>query len=154
GFLVEGDAEAGLRGRQEVAALELHLLRENVGQDRAGAARQLQDAEVRDGKRKVEAGRSGNRPQRVVRRQVDVVRLAPAGDLLRLGDAARNAEVHAGVVDQLRLDQLAELPLRRELLAGSQGRVHVAAKLVEAAGVLGAERVLQKVGAVRLQRAA
>src|SRR5262245_10969410 len=69
GCFIKGDAEAGFRGWQQVAALELNLLGEDVRQDAAGPARQLQDAEVRDSEGKVQAGGGGDRAQRVVRRQ-------------------------------------------------------------------------------------
>lgn len=53
-------------------------------------------------------------------RQVDIMGFAPASDLTSLGKAANNTEIDPGVVDPLLLDQLAELPLRAELLTSSQ----------------------------------
>ena len=55
--------------------------------------------------------------------QLDVVGLAPAGDLARLGEAAGDANVDAGIVDPLLLDQLAKFPFRGELFAGCDGHV-------------------------------
>src|SRR5207249_777788 len=108
--------------------------------------RQLLNAEVGGRHAQVEAGGSGDRPQGVVRGDVDVVRLAPARDLPRLRQAADDAQVDPRVVDQLRLDQLAELPLGGELLAGGNRRVDVAPQLVERGRVLAPDRVLDEVG--------
>ena len=83
------------------------------------AARLLLDAEIAGGQVEVQAGRRGDGPQWVVGRQVDVMRLAPAGDLTRLGEPADDAQVDPGVVHRLLFDQLPELPLGGELLAGS-----------------------------------
>ena len=55
-----------------------------------------------------------------MRRQLDLVRLAPARDFARLGDPADDAQVDPAVVDQVFLDDLAELPLARELLPGRE----------------------------------
>src|SRR5437764_3818714 len=56
GFFIERDAEARLHRRQQISALELDLLGEDVGQDRSRAARQLEHAEVRGREREVQAG--------------------------------------------------------------------------------------------------
>ena len=89
-----------------------------------------------------------------MRRYVDVVRLRPVGYLERLGDAADVAQVDARVADELLLDDLAELPLVRPLLARGYGHADVPREGAVAGGVLGAQRVLDEEGVVFLDAAA
>src|SRR5947208_466636 len=111
---VELDAQAGRGGRQQVAVAPGRLRRDDVAEGLVGAARLLLHPEVGGGQVQLQAGGGRDGAERVVYRQLDVVGLAPAGDLARLGEAAGDAEVDARVVDPLLLDQLAELPLRAE----------------------------------------
>jgi hypothetical protein len=64
-----------------------------------------------------------DRPERVVRHHVDVVRLAPAGDLHRLGQAAHVADVDPVELMDAAFDVGQELPLGGELLADGEGHV-------------------------------
>ncbi len=84
-------------------------------------------------------------------RQLDIVRLGPAGDLARLGKATGDAEIDARVVDPFLLDQLPELPLGAELLARRQRHRSPRAQRLERVRVLGAQRVLHEEGADRLR---
>ena len=77
---------------------------------------------------------------------LDVVRLAPAGDLPGLGKAAHDAQIDARVVDPLVLDHLAEPPLAAELLARRQRHPGARAQGLERIGVLAAQRVLDEIG--------
>ena len=71
----------------------------------------LLDPDQRRRKVQMQAGRRGDRTQRIVAGQFDVMRLAPAGDLARLGQPADNADVNARVIDQVLFDKLPEFPL-------------------------------------------
>src|SRR5579875_2749672 len=89
-----------------------------------------------------------------MRRYVDVVRFAPARALLALGDAAAHRRIDARVVDQVLFDQLAILPLARELLARRERYTGTLAQYAVRIGVFGAQRVLHEVGPVVLYRSA
>ena len=91
-------------------------------------------------------GRGGaDRPERIVRHHVDIVRLAPAGDLHRLGEAADIADVDAVELVDAALDVGQELPLGGELLADGEGDVgHRAQRLVGLRRLV-ADRLLEEV---------
>src|SRR5262245_22356303 len=131
GFFVELHSQARAVRRQQVAVLEGDLDGEDVRKHAAGDAGQLLDPEVAGGQIQVEAGGRRDRPERIVRRELDVVGLAPARDLPGLGDPAADAEVDPAVLDQVLLHQLAEIPLRGELLAGGERNRYVPGELME-----------------------
>src|SRR5204863_8866803 len=130
------------------------LHRDDVAEGLVRAARLLLHPEVRRRQVQLQAGGRRDRPERVVYRQLDVMGLAPAGDLARLGEAAGDAEVDARVVDPLLLDQLAELPLRAELLARRQRDAGAPPERLKGVGVLRAQRVLDEEGVELLDLAA
>ncbi len=101
----------------------------------------------------MEAGGGGYRPQRVVDRQLDVVGLAPAGDLARFADAPDDAQVDAGVVEQLLFDQQLELPLAAKLLARRQGHRGLLPQPAVGGGVLRPQRIFDEEGAKGLHLA-
>src|SRR5215207_8412050 len=141
---VELYAESGAYRGQEVAVLPFGLHRHHVGQERSRPVGLLLDAEVRAREVQLQAGRRGDRPQRVVDGELYVVCLTHGGDLLRLREAAGDTEVHAGVVDPFSLDELTELPLRAELLARGKGHGTAQPQHLVGSRVFGAQRVLDK----------
>ncbi len=62
-------------------------------------------------------------PKRVVRHHVDIMRLGPAGDFHRFGQAADVADVDAVELVNVALDIGQELPFRGEFLADRKGNV-------------------------------
>ena len=96
------------------------------------------------GQVELQAGRDEIGPERVVDRHLDIVGLAPAGDLRGFGEPAGDAQVDPRVVDPLFLDQLAELPLRAKLLAGRQRHVVRGRNVLNESGVLAAQRVFDE----------
>ena len=110
---VELDAEAGHIGGVRVAVPPADLDREEVGVDGAGRSGHLQHADVGGGHAERRAGRGAYGAQGIVRDYVDVVGLAPVGDLEGLGKPADVADIDAGVSDQLLLDDLTKVPRRR-----------------------------------------
>ena len=66
----------------------------------------------------MQTGRRRYRTERIVRCQIDVVRLAPAGDLARFSQSPSDAQVDARIVRSVFLfDHLAEGPPAGPLLA-------------------------------------
>ena len=146
GFAVEFDAEAGAGGGEEVAVLPFGLYGHHVGEDSAGGAWLFLYADERGGQAHLQARCAGDRTERVVHGELDVVGLTPAGNLARFGEAADDAEVNAGVVDPLFFDQLAEFPFGRELLACGQRHTGTRAQRFERVGVLAAQRIFDEEG--------
>ena len=151
GLLVEVDAEAGHVRGERVAVLPADLLREQVYVEGPRPLRHLLHADVRRRHAEGDARGGADRAQRVMRNDVDIVSLAPVGHLQRLGQPAHDAQVDAGVADQLLLYDLAEGPFARPLLAGGYGQGYVLRQGAVAARVLRPERVLDEEGLVRLQ---
>src|SRR5688500_49242 len=79
----------------------------------------------------VGGGGSGNMAVGAVAGPFGVIRLGPGGDLLGLGGAAGVAEVDAEVIDEVLGDELAELPLADELLAGGEAGLGLGADMAE-----------------------
>ena len=62
-----------------------------------------------------------HRTERIVRRRMDVVRLTPSSDLLRLRQPSGDAEIYTTVVHQVFLDRLPKRPLAVPLFSNSDG---------------------------------
>ena len=127
---VHVDAEAGFGGHRVHGAFQFDLMGEDVFVGAAIVAQHLcfgfQPREVGDGCAKVNRRRCTDRPQRVVRHQVNVVRFCPASYFHRLREAAHVADVDPSEVGQALLDIGQELPLAGELLADREGhRCHL-----------------------------
>ena len=88
-----------------------------------------------------------------MRRQLDVVRLTPSGDLLCLCQAPADTEVDPAEVHQFFLDDLTELPFACKLLADRNRRLHVLTHQAQALHRLGADRVLKEKGVEVCNRA-
>ena len=99
----------------------------------------------------MKARRRRDRAERVVRGDGDVVCLAPAGDLARLGKAANIAQVDAGEVDPVIFNSLTKLPLRGPLLTHRDRDGRVLAEPADRRRVLAADRVFDKERAERFQ---
>src|SRR5215213_5819268 len=145
-FTVEYHAKSVGRGRQQVAILPLGLHGDDVGEERPWFVGLLLDAEVGAREVQVQAGGRRDGPRRVVDGEIYVVSFAHGGDLLRLSEAAGEAQVDAGVVYPLLLHQLPEIPLGAELLPGGQGYGGTQPQHLVGAGILGTQRVLDKEG--------
>ena len=95
-FAVELDPDSGAGRRQETAALKRAA---GPGRHRAASCRapwQFLDREVRDRHAELHADRGGNRGRAGCGDELDVVRLRPAGDLLRLGQSRRRCRGRSG----------------------------------------------------------
>ena len=102
--LIEVDAQpGGIRGHEGVAVLPSDLFWEQVRAEAARPAGHLLYAHVGGGHAQVDAGRRADWSQRVVRHDVYVMRLRPVRDFERFRKAAHDAEVDAGVADELLL---------------------------------------------------
>src|SRR5450631_3384901 len=89
---VEFDPQSRSSWRQQVAVLPLHLDRHHIHQSGAWPSRLLLYAKVAARQVHVQAGCARDRPERVVRDQLDVVGLTPTHNLARLGDATDDAQ--------------------------------------------------------------
>src|SRR6185437_15923798 len=83
----------------------------------------LEPAEIGNGGGKVHGRRGADRPERIMRHHVDIMRLAPAGDLHRLGEAADIADVDAIELVDAAFDVGQELPLAGKFLADRERHV-------------------------------
>lgn len=96
-FLVQDHAEPCAIRQSEVAVDDVGVAGRDVLHPVLGeVVEMLLDLEVRDGRGEVEARRSRDGAADVVRRDQDVVRLRPGGDLLRLENATRTSTDRAG----------------------------------------------------------
>jgi hypothetical protein len=111
GRQVDLDTQARPRRRQQVPQLIRRLHGKQIGQHRARLPGAFLHGEVAGGQVQVQASGGRDRTQGVMRRDGDVARLAPASHLAGLGDAADDAQIDPGKVDQILLDRLAEVPL-------------------------------------------
>src|SRR5262249_21399015 len=127
-----------------IPVLPLDLDRKHVGQGRTWPAWLLLDTHVARSQVELQARRRRDGPERIVRGQLDAVRLAPPRHLARFGDAADDAQVDPAVVDQILVDQLAELPFAGELLAGRERHRCLFAQASIATRVFRTERVLHE----------
>src|SRR5919199_5412092 len=87
---VELDPQPRPPGREEVAVLPLRLYGDHVRQDRAGTVGLLLDAEVVAREVELQTRGRGDRAERVMQRQLDVMCLAPARDLPGFRDPAHD----------------------------------------------------------------
>ena len=76
---------------------------------------------------------------------VNIVSLAPAGDLFALSQAASNAKINAGIVNQIVVDEFSKVPLAGKLLASRQGNINLVAQMMEGLRTLGTNRILYEV---------
>ena len=151
---IELHAQAGRTGQRKPVALQLKTALEDVGQDGGRREQHLLRSGVGTGQVKMQRSRRAHRSQRIVQQQLNVVRLGHGRDLLDLAQAAGHADIGAYEVYQLRLDRRRKLPLVGPLLAGRQRRVDVPAEGAVAAGMLGADGVLDGEQAQRFDLAA
>src|SRR5579859_3441906 len=151
GVAVEFDAKAGSGRREKVPVFPVGLNRHDVRQNCTGPARLLLYAEITGGQVELKAGGGGDRTERIVQSNLDVVSLAPPGDLPSLGKAADDRQVDPSIIDQIALDQLAELPFIGELLARAERHRRLLADQSETSGILRAQRVFHEVRAVWLR---
>ena len=94
-------------GYRVPCAVEHRLLGKHVVIQRpvlAAGGTRLEPTEIGHRRRQMDRGRRADGPQGIVRHQVDIVRLGPAGDLFRLCQAAQVADVDAGIVGDAPFD--------------------------------------------------
>jgi hypothetical protein len=109
----------------------------------------FQPGPVGHGGAQLHAGGGADWSQRVVRHQVDVVGLAPAGHLHGFGKSANVANVDASKVCEALFDVRRELPLAGELLADGEGHVGHGAQGGVGVGAFVADRLFQEVNGPR-----
>ena len=109
----------------------------------------FEPGEVGHRRRQMHRSRRTDRPQWIVRHQVDIVRLGQASDLHRLSQAADIAHVKAGKLRDASFEIGLELPLAGELLANSERHVRHRAQGLVGLGAFTADRLLQKVQRAR-----
>src|SRR5215468_3107899 len=119
--LVELDAEAGLGGRDDVALLPADRLLQDLGVETAPGLDALEDEEVRAAGGEMDVGGALDRTAIEVRRNLCIVGLGHAGDLLGLQQAADAAEGHLQDRGGAQLEHAGELVLGGEPLAGGDG---------------------------------
>src|SRR5918994_4020579 len=148
GRLVELDAQARGGREGEAAALGLETNGEEVARAVAVVPREiLEEGEVGGGAGEVDGGGGGDRPEGVVGHEVDVVGLAPTGDLARFSDPTDVAEVEPRKVEQSFLDEGREGPFARELFSdrerdsGHRAELAVGGRVLAADGFLDEEQV-------------
>lgn len=83
--------------------------------------RVLLDGEVGDRRRNLETRGEADRGERVVRHDLNVVRLGHGGDFLRTGDATAEGDVDAHELERVAGEKRLELVYRGESLAGADG---------------------------------
>src|SRR5215475_11734290 len=107
--------------------------------------------EVRDRSRDLQPGGQGNRAERIVRRDVGVIRLGHSGDQPHFSNAARVAEI--GLQDRRRalLQNLAEAPLGEDAFARGDGNVRRLRQLGHQVYVLTVDDLFVKEGLELLQ---
>src|SRR5215468_1599828 len=117
-LLVELDAEAGLGGRDDAALLPADRLLQDLGVEAAPGLDALEDEEIRAAGSEMDVGRALDRTAIEMRRDLRVVGLGHAGDLLRLEQAADAAERHLQDGGGAQLEHAGELVLGGKALAG------------------------------------
>ena len=83
-----------------------------------------------------------------MRCQLDVVGLAPSCDFASLADPAGDAQIDARIVDKVLVNELAELPLGRELFTGGEWNTGLLAQVAEGIRTLATDRILDEEWAV------
>ena len=85
-----------------------------------------------------------------MRCQLDVVGFAPACNFASFADPAGDAQIDARVVDKVLVNELTELPLRRELFTGGEWNTGLLAQVAEGIRTLATDRILDEEWAVLL----
>ena len=98
GVFVELDAQPRPRGQRKGRAVTLQLHGEEIGRTLVDSRVDLNPGKVVDGKTEMDRRRRADRAQRVVGHDIDIVRFAPATDLVRLGQPTNVADIHAAKV--------------------------------------------------------
>ena len=97
----------------------------------------------------MQTGRSGNRPERIVRCQMDVMRFAPPGNFACLGQSTGNAQVNAAVIHQILLNDFSECPLAIKLFPDSKRDGGLLAESPQTGWVFTAQRIFNEKRIVR-----
>lgn len=107
----------------------------------------LLDGKVRDGCSNLETRRKADRGKRVVRHDLDVVRLGQGGDFFRTGDPAAEGDVDAHEFERVAGKKRLELVYRAESLARADGDRDSIRNPGHGVGALRADGILDEHGA-------